>query len=199
MVKTTELKEYKIDFKTFIGGWYISSDICKQLINYFNDNSENISRGHIGKDNDSIIDKDRKDSFDMTISANDHNGIIGTYREQLQNVLLQYIIKYPHSNRVQRYAITQDYNLQKYPKDGGFKAWHCENEGSYESIKRHLVFMTYLNTVEKGGTAFYHQKIITPAQTGLTLIWPAQWTHTHKGQVSNKQEKYIATGWFNYV
>ena len=199
MVKYQQLKEYKIDSSTFIGGWYISSNTCDELINYFNNNQEITRPGYLGKDNSSVIDKDRKDSIDMTISANNFEGVLGIYREELQSVLLKYIEKFPHSDRVQRYGIVENYNLQKYPIAGGFKAWHCENEGSLECIKRHLVFMTYLNTVEKGGTAFYHQKILTPAEKGLTLIWPTYWTHTHKGQISQKQEKYIITGWFNYV
>ena len=37
------------------------------------------------------------------------------------------------------------------------------------------------------------------AKKGKTLIWPSDFTHTHRGQKSPTQEKYIATGWFNHV
>ena len=60
--------------------------------------------------------------------------------------------------------------------------------------------MTYLNDVtDQGGTEFYNQKIITEPKKGLTLIWPADWTHTHRGIASPTQDKYIATGWLSYV
>ena len=36
------------------------------------------------------------------------------------------------------------------------------------------------------------------AKEGRLVIWPAFFTHTHKGVVSKTQTKYIATGWFNY-
>ena len=36
------------------------------------------------------------------------------------------------------------------------------------------------------------------AKKGLTLIWPATWTHTHRGIVSNDKEKYIVTGWYSF-
>ena len=62
-----------------------------------------------------------------------------------------------------------------------------------------LVFMTYLNDVLDGGTEFKYQKLITKAKKGLTLIWPSDFTHTHKGQISNTSEKYIITGWFSYI
>ena len=44
---------------------------------------------------------------------------------------------------------------------------------------------------------FLYQNKLINAKKGLTLIWPAYWTHTHKGQISNKNEKYIATGWYS--
>ena len=58
--------------------------------------------------------------------------------------------------------------------------------------------MTYLNDVEDGGTEFYYQGLKTKAEKGLTLIWPSDFTHTHRGIISNTKEKYIATGWFSY-
>ena len=60
--------------------------------------------------------------------------------------------------------------------------------------------MTYLNDVEnEGETEFYHQKIKVKPQKGLTLIWPADWTHTHRGIASKIDEKYIITGWFSFI
>jgi len=31
------------------------------------------------------------------------------------------------------------------------------------------------------------------------VIWPAYWTHLHKGQISQSQTKYITTGWYNLI
>ena len=39
------------------------------------------------------------------------------------------------------------------------------------------------------------QSFIIKAKKGDTVIWPAEWTHAHKSQVSKEHEKYIATGW----
>ena len=58
--------------------------------------------------------------------------------------------------------------------------------------------MTYLNDVENGGTEFMYQNLISPAKKGLTLLWPAYYTHPHRGQISSKQEKYIATAWYTF-
>jgi hypothetical protein len=59
--------------------------------------------------------------------------------------------------------------------------------------------MTYLNDVPDAGTEFKYQKITTQAKKGLTIIWPSDWTHTHKGQISDVNEKYIITGWYSFI
>ena len=56
----------------------------------------------------------------------------------------------------------------------------------------------YLNTVTDGGGTYYaeYDKTIDAVE-GRLCIFPAFWTHTHKGIVSNTF-KYIATGWHVY-
>ena len=58
--------------------------------------------------------------------------------------------------------------------------------------------MTYLNTIENAGTEFFHQDLKVDAVKGKTLIWPADWTHTHRGIINNEKEKYIFTGWLSF-
>ena len=60
--------------------------------------------------------------------------------------------------------------------------------------------MTYLNDINDGGeTEFLYQNIKIKPRKGLTLIWPADWTFTHRGNFAPSEEKYIVTGWFNYT
>ena len=102
------------------------------------------------------------------------------------------------NNLIFFFTPTELINLQTYQPGGGFKTWHCERAGITQQT-RCLVFMTYLNDVEDGGTEFEYQKMTAPAKKGLTIIWPSDWTHTHKGQISHTYKKYIATGWLNYT
>ena len=41
------------------------------------------------------------------------------------------------------------------------------------------------------------ENLIEEAKKGNLVIWPAEFTHMHKGVISKTKEKYIATGWFN--
>jgi hypothetical protein len=40
--------------------------------------------------------------------------------------------------------------------------------------------------------------MVSPAKKGLTMIWPTDWTHIHRGIVSETKEKMIVTGWYNF-
>ena len=93
-------------------------------------------------------------------------------------------------------GLTEPLQIQRYEPNAGFHAWHWERFGS--TMNRELVFMTYLNDVPDGGTHFYHQKKLVKAEKGKTLIWPASFTHIHRGQISKKHVKYIITGWINW-
>ena len=50
--------------------------------------------------------------------------------------------------------------------------------------------MTYLNDVEDGGnTYFTHYNLRIKPEIGKTLIWPAEWTHAHCGEILNSGVK----------
>ena len=65
--------------------------------------------------------------------------------------------------------------------------------------QRILTVLSYLNDVEDGGgTYFEHFNLRIKPSTGKTLIWPAEWTHAHRGEILNKGLKYIITGWMHF-
>ena len=97
--------------------------------------------------------------------------------------------------------IAEPFNIQKYNPHEGFLNFHYEkNSGHGPGSLRHLVFMTYLNDLKKGGeTEFFYQKLKVKPEKGLTLIWGSDWTFMHKGIISSTEPKYITTGWFSYT
>ena len=196
---STKYKEAKLSTSDFIGGWYMPSDICNKFINFFDLNIDLQVKGISINANKKIYDTTIKESTDIVIQSSNNENIIGEYREHLQNILNLYLKKYNYADKVDPFYIIEDYNLQKYPKGGGYKKWHFENDGEGNSIFRHLVFMTYLNNVEDGGTThFSHYDIEIKPEIGKTLIWPAEWTHAHNGKILNNGVKYIVTGWMHF-
>jgi len=93
--------------------------------------------------------------------------------------------------------MTESCQIQRYKPGEGCKIWHFERSSKAEN--RCLVFMTYLNDVPDAGTHFKYQDLTTPAEKGLTLMWPTDFSHTHKGQITKHHEKYIITGWLGFA
>ena len=188
-------KEYKLPKENFIGGWFIPNKICDSLVDYFNTNKDKAEEGNFTNPNEKITNKKVKESLDLGLYNVPDKEVVD-YRIALQKVLELYIKKYPEVNYYAKFNV-ENLCIQHYPKKGGYKVWHFER-GSKLNAKRVLVFMTYLNNVKDGGTYFKYQKTLTPAKKGLTLIWPTDFTHIHKGQITNK-EKTIVTGLYRLI
>lgn len=192
-----QFRKYKLPKESFIGGWFIDNKICDTLVEFFDNNKKRQVEGKIGAEKENRrVDHSLKKSIDMYMYGND--SLFDDYNFCLQECLKKYIEIYPEVKEKLSpfHSSYEGYNLQKYVPGGGFYNWHCERDNG--NSRRCLVFMTYLNDVKNGGTEFKYQKLITPAKKGLTLIWPTDFTHMHRGQIANKT-KYIITGWFNYI
>ena len=88
------------------------------------------------------------------------------------------------------------FKIHKVRKSEGFHAWHYEKSDPNNS-DRLLVYMTYLEVPEKGGeTEFLHQSLRIEPIVGRTLIWPAGFTHMHRGNPPLDGEKMYIDGWF---
>lgn len=182
---------------SLIGEYNINKKVCDSLINFFKKNTKYHCPGTVNYTHKF----DQKKSTDMGIDMRSDVDEIKNYKNELFKCIEEYKKDYIYCDKNQSsWGISELFNIQKYKPKEGFFIFHYENTGDAASIKRHLVFMTYLNTVPgEGGTEFLYQKKKFKAEKGKTLIWPAQWTHTHKGIISNKHTKYIATGWISYL
>jgi hypothetical protein len=173
--------------------------LCDEII-ALHKNSEHKTAGCIGNEKgDRIVDKEIKDSVDCVFDPNTEE--FTKYVEELRGISKQYIDKYPYSGVYANWGLTETMNLQYYVPGGGYKEWHTERtKGTGLIGTRHLAFMTYLNDVtDCGDTEFYHQDLKFQPRKGMTLVWPSDWTYTHRGIPSPSQEKYIITGWFSYL
>ena len=185
--------------KNFIESSYIDKKVCKSLIDYFEKSDQQID-GVCNYQGITLVNKKVKSCIEVPVSIFDQSPEIINYIKELNKVLFKFKKTYQYSHDKQdRWSLCEYFNIQKYKPNESFSAWHCERNGPKSGL-RFLSFMTYLNDIKKGGqTEWLYQKLkVKPAQ-GKTLIWPAEWTHTHRGLPAPKETKYIATGWYGYI
>jgi len=189
------MKNQNFENNSFIYGDYISEDLCDKILEFYNNNEKIRSEGKVGKDN---LDETTKKSTEVVLNPKLFFKLFPEYAKNLDDILRKYLIKYTYANEAAKFNVFDNVKIQHYKPQEGFYKWHCENNGEIHTIQRHLVFMTYLNDVEDGGTEFYYQNLKVKAEKGFTIIWPSQWTHVHRGIISSTKEKAIVTGWYDY-
>lgn len=196
------MKREKIDSKNenFIGCWKIDDlNIFEQLIQFFENNPNLQNKGSTGEG----INETKKKTTDITIAPADllkkEYSIFNRYFEQLHKCYLDYKLQWPFLNKTIKTLDIPSFNLQKYNPGDHFSHEHCERD-SLLTVHRVFAWMTYLNDIkfENGETSFSHFNVKVKPEIGRTLIWPAEWTHAHKGEILKKETKYIITGWMCY-
>jgi len=185
-----------MEIDNFIHQQFIDINLCDEIKEFF-EKSPKKYKGRFGAEKKENPKYKKSTEVDFDFSDGE---IFNKYIKELNKVCDLYKKKYNFCDIQQNKWTWIGSKIQKYNLNEGYHVWHCENEGCPLSINRHLVFMTYLNDVTDGGeTGFFYQDVKIKPQKGLTLIWPAIWTHTHKGFFSSSQQKYIVTGWYGWI
>ena len=185
----------------FIGSWIMNPlSICDELITYFESNQNKQKRGTSGVGKNLDI----KNSIDITVSPKEirlpGNEVFEKYFHNLFSCYKDYVLQWPFLSVFPENLQVGKFNLQRYQSGQHFQSMHAERT-SLETLHRVFAWMTYLNDVdvkEGGSTFFSHYGLEVQPRKGLTLIWPAEWTHAHKGNLLNADSKYIITGWMHF-
>ena len=183
----------------FIGSWMIEPlSLCDELITYF---ESNIAKQQIGAtvDGRNLSVKDR---MDIAIAPNQldlpGNEVFKLYINSLFTCYKDYLVQWPFLAVIAQNLEMGSFNLGRYQRGQHFQKMHTER-ADLGTLHRVLAWMTYLNDVDEGGeTCFSHYGLNIKPRKGLTMIWPAEWTHAHKGNVLLGESKYMITGWLTF-
>ena len=192
---------YSNSTPNFIGSWLIQdSSICDEIIEYFEANKGKHQQGKIG----SGKCLEHKNSVDLTILprhiALPENKCFQTYFKYLFEFYSDYSQQWSFLKTFVQGIEIGEFNIQRYEKNQHFQRIHTERS-SLATLHRLFAWMTYLNDVspeDGGSTIFTHYGLELQPQKGQTLIWPAEWTHAHKGSILKGNSKYIITGWMHF-
>jgi prolyl 4-hydroxylase len=191
-------------FNDFIEIFQTNNINCEEIIEWFNYNKDIQRQGIIYQDDTGgVVSLDTKNTTDICLSLSkiktdeELSSLFYPMFLNLNGAFQQYIEKFNILKNIEM-EINDNFNIQNYKEGQHFKEFHFESSG-YRHRNRILTWAIYLNDVSNGGhTVFpYYDYTIQPIK-GYILIWPAEFTHTHFGDIV-EDEKYIATGWFNVV
>ena len=113
------------------------------------------------------------------------------------NCYAPYALKYPILKECGPHKVFQ-LKLQHTKPGQGYHVWHAETMVR-EHANRLLSFILYLNDIEEGGeTEFLNQHRRVSPKKGTCVLWPAAFTHVHRGNPPLKGDKYILTGWVEF-
>ena len=180
--------------RDFIGIYddVLSKEECDKVITDYENVSPLSGRKNYGIDN---IAKKLAETLYCDLKEDLFNDFNIPVRSALGKGLPEYKEMYSFLEKQGLWDVDRYYNVQRYKEGEGYFTLHCEHQAS--DPYRMLVWMIFLNDAECG-TEFPYQDQIVDAKVGRLVLWPAGWSHPHKGVTPNRGLKYIATGWYSY-
>ena len=172
-----------------------TDEYCQNMIDaweHIHNNSSSVDGEMKGEEsNGSAIN--RKDSS-YFFERENHSMAQATY-EILDECLKLYIDEHPSLGN--HHLVSTAVKVQRTRPKGGFHVWHCEQLGLKDAL-RQLTWTIYLNDIPdgEGETEFLEYGVRVQPKKGDVCIFPASWTHTHRGNPVYTKDKYIATGWW---
>tara|TARA_B100002019_G_scaffold270774_1_gene264646 strand:- start:182 stop:802 length:621 start_codon:yes stop_codon:yes gene_type:complete len=183
----------------------LSSSTCRSLIELFEVDKKRQNPGVVRRGEVVKSFKDHKASTDICFLPRDLEDklwgkslqkVIPIVEKARQDWIAQYYIGL---DVVDPFEINFTFNMQRFLPGEGYHKFHNER-ASFETRDRVGVWMIYLNDVyDRGWTEFFYQQHFEIPKAGKIVCWPCDWTHTHRGIVSDTEIKYILTGWFTFI
>ena len=192
------MSDKKIIHNQFIGIYedFLNQEDCKSIIKLFEDDLNN----KVDSNGDTQFFRDKMERYDYAkfyLSDNISNLIVSKVNEALDECIKLYAQEFWIVKQLK--ATSLKIKLQKTPPRGGYHVWHCEQgSGDQETNNRVLAWTIYLNDIPdgEGETEFLWQGLRVKPKAGTVSIFPASFTHTHRGNPVYSCDKYIATGWY---
>ena len=183
--------------KNFIGIFpnAVNEDLCSGFTEYYNAISSQgltMSSMQEGKMTSGILRKDDQVGMPLGLPA---TCFPGNFCMPLWTRIGECLKMYDNNYSIGEYLTAFDFKIHKVEPTGGYHIWHHEH--GYKDYRRILAWHLTIHAPEEGGeTEFLHQSVRTKPVVGQLLIWPAAFTHKHRGNPPLKGTKIYITGWF---
>lgn len=172
---------------------------CEQYIKYF----ENMKSAGFVQDRQTRQNIRPHVVSDNNFDFSDHEVIDISYARSLTASFMERFWNEIYARYVSRYSMLDtadthrilNLKMQRTEPGEAYHIWHYET-ALRDFRDRILTFTLYLNDVALGGeTEFLYYPRRIEARTGRLALFPAGFTHAHRGNQPLQGEKYILTGW----
>lgn len=180
----------------------IPKNVCEELIKEFDyKQSVGLTMNRDGVNKDCNISRhqrqDEADFLDISKHSHVYEKHVKDITSSLQNVYSEYAKDFSILDDFEQHRV-YTIKMQKTEPSQGYHVWHCENMARHTN-SRVNVWTIYLNDGFEGGeTEFLYQSVRVKPEVGKLCIFPASYTHTHRGNPPLDKTKYILTGWFEF-
>lgn len=183
----------------FIGTWMLEPPaLCDDIVTFFEAHPGLQRAGATAGGTNADVKKSTDIVIPPAAIAEPGNELFRNYFDALFGCYTDYLAQWPFIETFLPRIEIGSFNIQRYQPGDHFQRIHTER-ASLSGLHRVFAWMTYLNDVEDGGATYFpHYDLAVQPEAGKTLIWPAEWTHAHAGQVLNSGVKYIVTGWMHF-
>jgi prolyl 4-hydroxylase len=171
----------------------LEDQICDYLINFFEENTNHHER----------IDNNKRPNFTQLNLTEVHQ--LDENLENIHNYIVQKVIH--HRDLYYEYVdervfptshAFEQLRIKKYEPNGVDQFDTHVDVIDYDSAKRYLSFMWYLNDVNDGGKTLFKDYSITPKK-GTLLVFPPLWMYPHKGEPPTDGSKYLLSTYLHYT
>lgn len=170
----------------------LESSVCDFLVNFFETN----------KDKQELVQNDRKPNFTQLNLT--ENCKISPEVDNVHNFLISKVFEYKRKY----YEFIDD---RCFPETHNFEQFRIKkyNPGGddlfdthvdvldYNTARRFLSFLFYLNNVDDGGETVFTNLKIKP-KMGSLLVFPPMWMFPHRGEPPISNTKYIMSVYLHY-
>lgn len=170
----------------------LESSVCDFLVNFFETN----------KDKQELVQNDRKPNFTQLNLT--ENCKISPEVDNVHNFLISKVFEYKRKY----YEFIDDrcfpethnfeqFRIKKYNPGGNDLFDTHVDVLDYNTARRFLSFLFYLNNVDDGGETIFTNLKIKP-KMGSLLVFPPMWMFPHRGEPPISNTKYIMSVYLHY-
>ena len=167
----------------------LPTNFCDYLINLYETNAGNHER----------VDIDSKPTFTQLNLNKYHTNVVSNLCNYFLVALDFYKRDVSQAKYLPQFKYLEEFRIKKYEVGGQDRFDEHVDVVNYQSSKRSLAMLFYLNDVDSGGkTIFpYQNKEFTPSR-GEVIIFPPTWEYPHLGEPPVSNPKYIMSTYLHY-